>query len=132
MTDFSLYGSTRTLDTPAPTGLSAQVLGVSSISWNWNLVAGATAYNLYEATAPATLVISTPTAGFVETGLSTNTQYGLVVTAIVNSKESAQSPAVSSYTFAAIPGAPVPNSVDYTSFTVTWSTSANRTQPRMK
>ena len=64
----------------------------------------ADSYNLYEATAPLTLVLSTPTPGFVETGLSTNTPYGLTVTAVINFVESGRSPAVSSYTFAAAPG----------------------------
>jgi hypothetical protein len=122
---FSSTGSAVTLPVPIPTGLSANVMGTSSITWNWNTVPGASLYNLYEATAPAIPFISTPTPGFLETGLSTNTLYGMTVTDVINGVESPKSAPVSSYTFAAQPGQPGFTTVLYTSFTVTWPSNGN-------
>ena len=55
MTAFSSTASVVTLGVPIPTGLSGTALGVSSISWTWNTVVGASVCNLYESSNPATL-----------------------------------------------------------------------------
>jgi len=124
-TAFSTYGSTTTRPVPVPTGLSATVLGTSSITWTWGLVTGATSYNIYVASSPASPVASTTTLSWLETGLSTNTSYGLMVTAVVNAVESAKSPAVSTFTFAAAPGPLTFSGVASNQFTVTWLTNGN-------
>jgi hypothetical protein len=73
-----------------PSGFAGVALGVSSISWTWNAVPGATSYNVYSA-APMTLIMSLLTNSFTETGLTANTSYTRVTTAIVGAQESSPS-----------------------------------------
>jgi len=123
---FDAFVSKISAPTPPPTpptSLIGTALGISSISWNWNTVTGASAYNIYQATSTAPLIASTTTTNFIETGLSSNTAYGRVVTSIVNGLESPLSSAATTYTFAAAPGTPVFTNVFNTSFTVTWATN---------
>ena len=98
--------STQTLSDP-PTGLFGTALGVSSITWQWNSVVGASSYNLYMATSPTTLIanINSGTT-YNEVGLSTNVAYGRVVTAVNAGGESALSASATTYTFASIPTIP--------------------------
>ena len=93
ITTFSVIGSTRTLDVPPPTNLVGVALGVSSISWTWSTVTGAQSYNVYPASNPVLPLVNVSTSPWVELGLSTNTAYGVQVTAVVNGVESALSPA---------------------------------------
>src|SRR5207249_6815025 len=88
-TVFSQTGSTRTLDTPAPT-LSVYALGVSSIHWTWSTITGAQTYNLYYATGTLAAGGLTGTSTD-EVGLSTNVAYGRQLSAVVNGIESALS-----------------------------------------
>src|SRR5207244_3349043 len=99
--------------------------GVSSMTWAWGAVNGASAYKLYEASSPATVIYTGAASTFTEIGLSTNTAYGAQVTAIVSGVESPLSPSVTDYTMAAVPGQPSFSNVFYTSFTVTWATNNN-------
>jgi len=109
----------------SPTGFMGVAASTSSIVWSWNLVTGATGYNLYLSTSPATLLVSTPILSYVDTGLSTNTAYGLFVTAVGGGIESPFSPMATAYTFAVIPGTPTFSNVTASSFTVSWSTNTN-------
>jgi len=118
-------GSTVTLPTPAPLNFHGTALGVSSISWTWDAVSGASQYRIYQATSPSTLVGTSLTTSFVEIGLSTNTAYGRQVTAIVGGFESALSASATVYTLAAVPGQPIFSNVAFTSFTITWATNSN-------
>jgi hypothetical protein len=123
--DFVFVGSTATLLPPAPTGLAGTAQGVSSMTWAWGAVTGATAYKLYMATSPTTVVYTGAANTFTEINLSTNTAYGRQVSAIVSGVESPLSPSVTDYTMAAVPGQPAFSNVFYTSFTVTWATNGN-------
>ena len=117
--------STVTLNTPTPVGLAGTAVGVSSISWAWGGITGASAYTLYMATSPSTAVYTGLANSFIEMNLSTNTAYGRVVSATVNGVMSPLSAAVTTYTLAATPGQPQFSNVFYTSFTVTWATNGN-------
>jgi fibronectin type 3 domain-containing protein len=125
LTDFLGPVSTQTLSDP-PTNLKGTAQGVSSITWTWDSVTGASAYNLYIASSPATLIgtINSGTS-YDDVNLSTNTAYGRVVTAVNAGGQSALSNSATAYTLAAIPGQGVPSNVSYTSFTVTWSANQN-------
>src|SRR5439155_8876378 len=125
-TGFSLAGSTLTLPVPAPAIVNGTALGVSSISWTWSAVTGAQSYNVYSASSPTTALgsgLGAPT--FNETGLSTNTAYGIQVSAFVNGVESPLTPATTRYTQSAQPGAPSASNVGYSSFTITWGANHN-------
>jgi len=124
--NFTSIGSTRTAVTSTPTGLAGSPLGVSSITWTWNSVGGASSYSLYMATSPATLiaggiVIST----YTEIGLSTNTSYGRVVSAVVSGSTSSLSTGATTFTLAATPGVPNFTNILSSSFTVSWSSNTN-------
>ena len=116
--------STQTLSDP-PTGLVGMAMGVSSITWTWNPVVGASSYQLYIASSPSTLVGTSFSTSFDDLGLSTNTAYGRVVLAVNAGGSSALSASATTYTQAAVPGQPSFNTVGYSSFTVTWSTDTN-------
>ncbi|HVO32852.1 MAG TPA: fibronectin type III domain-containing protein, partial [Elusimicrobiota bacterium] len=124
VTAFSLVGWVKTLDVAVPSGLSGTALGISSISWTWNAAPGAGFYNLYAA-GSLTLVVSTPTPGYVETALGTNVDYSRVVTAVVNGLESALSPSTATFTLADQPGAAVFSDVGSTALTFTWAVNTN-------
>src|SRR5258708_36406584 len=82
--NFVTVPSTKTLATPTPGGLAGTAVGVSSITWAWGAVTGASDYRLYMATSPTTLVAATSGPNsYIETGLSTNTAYGRMVTAVI-------------------------------------------------
>jgi hypothetical protein len=108
---------------PAPVGTA---LGVSSISWTWSAVGGPTVgfYNLYRA-SDASLLTQTTTPFFVETVLSTNTAYGLFLTAVNNSGESPLSPQTTAFT---APAAPVNTQVAQlfkSSVIISWGINGN-------
>ncbi len=124
-TAFSVTGSTVTRGVPVPQNLTATALGVSSMSWTWTAIPQATSYRLYMATSPTTLVTTAASAAVDEVGLSTNTLYSRVVSAVISGVEGAVSASASAYTKAAVPSAPAISGVSYTSFTVTWSAGGN-------
>src|SRR5437762_1804794 len=97
--------STKTADVMTPTGLFGTAQGISSITWTWGSN-GADSYKLYMASSPTTVIYSGSNPFFPETGLSTNTAYGRMVTAVVSGIESPLSAAVTTYTNAAVPGQP--------------------------
>jgi hypothetical protein len=122
--NFSLIGSTITSGASAPTGLVVNAASLTSITWLWGTVSGATAYNLYNAGSPTTALYTGASANFVETGLSTNTAYTRAVTAVVGT-EGSLSPAVTGYTLAAAPGMPSFPMVGISSITLNWATNGN-------
>jgi len=110
---------------PAPTGLHNIAITFNSINWSWNLVGSATGYNIYSASSPTTLLGTIGTPPWIEMGLSTNTPYGIVVSAQGSGQSSPLSTSATFYTQANIPGMPVVSTIGSSSFTVTWSTGGN-------
>jgi mono/diheme cytochrome c family protein len=89
----------------APTGLMATG-GTKQVTLSWNLVAGATSYNLYWATASGvTIATGTKVAGvtspFIQTGLVDSTAYFFIVTAVNGTGESIASAEATATTAAA-------------------------------
>jgi hypothetical protein len=85
----------------APTGLTATAASSSQINLSWSAVAGATGYNVYRSTTsggPYTLVGSSATTSFSNTGLSCNTTYYYVVRATSGACESGNSTQASATT----------------------------------
>jgi len=111
--------------TDVVTGLTAYQVGSTSITWTWNPVPDATAYNVYQASSPTTLVANVAQSSFTETGLSINTLYGRVVAAVIGGTDHALCHATSSYTLTPPPGAPTFTDVAFTSATVSWSANGN-------
>ncbi|MCZ6690481.1 MAG: hypothetical protein O7H41_12845 [Planctomycetota bacterium] len=101
--------STETFAMPiaAPTGVSSTVTGGTEVSVDWNLVTGATSYNLYWATTMGvTKATGTPvssvTSPYLHTGLTSGVTYYYVVTAVTTVGSGAES--VESIEAAATPG----------------------------
>lgn len=113
------------VSTLAPAGLTGTGVGISSISWTWNLISGATGYSLFYATSTASLAGTATATPFFETNLSTNTGYGLIIRSLGPAFQSALSGAATGFTLAATPGIPVFTSVSSFSFVATWSTNTN-------
>jgi hypothetical protein len=68
----------------APTGVTATAAGANQINLSWTASSGATGYNVYRSTTsggPYTLVGSSATTSFSNTGLACNTGYFYVVRA---------------------------------------------------
>jgi len=110
---------------PAPTGLTGFSPTPTSINWSWSIVGGATQYNLYLASSTATLVVSTTTNAWSETGLSANIPVGLVVSALGGGQQSPLSASATTFTLANVPGVPVVNSVSSTTLAITWGPAGN-------
>lgn len=123
-TGFGGVVSTQTL--PGTLGPpSGTALGVSSISWTWANTAGPAvrSYDVYRASGGGLLGnVSAP--AFSDTGLSTNTAYGIRVVPVNESGPGALSPAATIYTLAAPPSAPAVTA-HISSITVNWSSNRN-------
>ena len=127
---FSAVGSTCTLAITTPTGLHGTALDVSDISWSWNPVAGASSYNVYPASNPTSPIANVVAPSWVEMNLSTNTAYGVQVTAIVGGLESALSNGVTVYTLAAVPTGSMLTAATAITAGLTWNANGNPTGTR--
>ena len=126
-TAFDAFVSTTT-QPPAP-GIpgtpTGAALGVSSISWNWTAAQFALSYQTQRAASGAVL-LSTPTLlSFFDTGLATNTAYGIRVAGVNASGLGTLSAPTTFYTLAAPPAGTAVNPVAATSATLSWSLNTN-------
>ncbi|OGS07846.1 MAG: hypothetical protein A2270_01755 [Elusimicrobia bacterium RIFOXYA12_FULL_51_18] len=126
--DFSAPVSTATM--PAipvqPSAPAGSALGVSSITWAWAAVGGASGYTVYPATSPASLIGAPVSALFIQTGLSKNTTYSIVAAGVNVSGEGPASPAAAAVaTLADIPSAVTASAVYATSATINWALNGN-------
>jgi hypothetical protein len=111
---------------PSPAGpLAAAVLGVSSISWTWTAVPDAQTYGLYRATDTASLIASTPTLAYVQTGLLPNRAYGAVYAGINLIGQGVLSAAATAYTWATPPAGTASSNVWSASATISWTLNNN-------
>ena len=107
---------------PVPTGVTATAVSQTQINVSWTASAGATSYNILRSTTsggPYTLVGTSATTSFSNTGLTCNTAYFYVVQAVVStctSASSAQATATTSacssnqvLTFSAAPALAIPD-----------------------
>ncbi|MFA5138909.1 MAG: hypothetical protein WC728_06710 [Elusimicrobiota bacterium] len=125
VTEFSAILTTPTLPGTVA-GLSTATVGVSSLAWAWVGTAGpaVSAYELRRASDGALIALTSGTA-FVETGLSTNSIYGLRVRALDAAGAGALSPAATSYTLAASPAGTTLSEVHPSSATLRWDARGN-------
>ncbi|MFH0982751.1 MAG: S-layer homology domain-containing protein [Planctomycetota bacterium] len=100
-TNTTYRGSTTSAEVNvSPTGLSATP-GDARVQLSWSAATGASGYNIYRSGVKVNSALVT-SASYLDNGLTNGATYSYQVTAIVNGRESAKSPAVS-----ATPGPPM-------------------------
>ena len=100
----------------APTGLAA-IAGDQVVALSWNASGGATSYHVKRGTVsggPYTQVAAPSVANYSDTGLTDNTKYFYVVTAVNSNGESGNSSEVSATPIAPLPGGGTSASVHVT------------------
>ena len=100
----------------APTGLAA-IAGDQVVALSWNASGGATSYHVKRGTVsggPYTQVAAPSVANFSDTGLTDNTKYFYVVTAVNSNGESGNSSEVSATPIVPLPGGGTSSSVHVT------------------
>lgn len=125
VTEFSAAASTATnVGLPRPITPVGTVLGVSSVTWTWGSQRQATGYNLFRAATNASLG-TTGAASLLETGLTTNTAYGLKVTGLNVNGESPLTAGATVHTLAAPPLLPSVTAVGFSSAAASWQANGN-------
>ena len=133
----ALQGTQQAQPPPAPTGLNA-VAGNGQVGLSWNAAPGATSYNVKRSTVsggPYTLIAGITTTSFTNTGLTNNTTFFYVVSALNANGESVNSAQVSATPRApTIP--PAPTGLSATAgngqVSLTWNASSGATSYRVK
>lgn len=124
-TAYTALGSTTTIALLAPSGLAAQVHGVSSVTWSWSNVAGETGFRVVgPGDANLSGDLAADTLSWLETGLSTNTAYQRRVVSLAGAAAST-STAVTAYTLAAPPTGLAATQVGVSSAVLSWSAAGN-------
>jgi hypothetical protein len=126
-------GFTVQVTTPRPTGLASSpvgtVLGISSITWNWDSgsITAADGYTIYSATDNVflTTVAFTTNASYTQTGMSPNTAASVMVTAYNMGGYGPLSKSVTYYTLAAAPRPLEITAASFETATLEWGRSGN-------
>jgi mono/diheme cytochrome c family protein len=120
-------GTTTTAGSTVPTEVNAALAGANQLEVSWQPVAGATSYNIYwSPQSGVTTTTGTKITGvsspYTLSGLTANTTYYYIVTAVTGSSESSPSSQASA-TALALPVAPAGTSATAsgTTVTVSWS-----------
>ena len=111
--------------TLAPAGLTAEPQSPTSIRWTWSALPTALRYDLYSSSSPTSLIGFSYSTVFLETGLSTNTPNGVYVVGVNLAGQGEVSVALDTFTYAAVPGAPVITASNDTSQAVSWNDRGN-------
>ncbi|MGD9642074.1 MAG: NosD domain-containing protein [Elusimicrobiales bacterium] len=106
-----------------PSGAAA---GWSAITWTWTSLANVDSYNVYYASAPGTLIGSTPGPTFSQEGLLPNATYSILVKGHNAAGEGPASfPSLPVLTLAAPPGGAALTAVHVTSASLAWALNGN-------
>jgi len=121
---YPYYIDLTAVSLPAPPAdFTATARGVSSVTWTWDSVAGASEYRFYPSTGGAAITLTSP--ALTQAQLSTNTAYGGRVSAVNAAGESALSAAVAVYTLAAPPVSQAAAWVGVSSAAANWAPNQN-------
>ncbi len=127
---FTAFDSTVSTATwpPAPGQPGTPVgtaLGVSSVSWSWSAAQYGQTYKVYPAADAASLIASPSALSYVQTGLSSNTAYGIVVAGLNPGGQGALSLPATTYTLAAPPAGTAVSGIWITSAAISWELNGN-------
>lgn len=107
-----------------PTDVQGTALGISSVTWSWVGLAWATSYKVYSAAAAQlTLLGSTTTVSFIQTGLSPNSLAAIRVSGVQGASEGPLS--VTTATAYSLAAPPTPSVTGVTSLTADLAWAAN-------
>jgi fibronectin type 3 domain-containing protein/regulation of enolase protein 1 (concanavalin A-like superfamily) len=118
---------------PAPNGLAGSAVSISQINLSWTVSPGAISYQIKRSITSGgpytTVATGVNVANYADTGLSADTTYYYVVSALNGSGESANSTQASATTLAAPPDAPaaVTAILGTNSVTLNWTASGGAT-----
>ncbi len=118
--------SVSTLTRTSVPGVSGVAVDQTSIRWNWIPSGSVINYKVYNSTS-GQVIATTPSNSYLDAGLGIDTPRSVMVSAVTPAGEGPLSPAATTYTLAAPPGAVVPPLVGLTtgSFTVQWAPNGN-------
>ncbi|MBI4656491.1 MAG: fibronectin type III domain-containing protein [Elusimicrobia bacterium] len=102
--------------------ISVTAIGISSITWTWDIVENAVGYHVYFADGSSVTVTNTE---YVLQGLFPNTQHNICVSAYNLYGESLPTCGSTVFTFAVVPGKPYFTSVSSHSFYAEWNALGN-------
>lgn len=110
----------------APTGFTGTAVSTYSILWSWtDASSNEDGFRVVSGTISISTDLAQGATNWLQTGLAANAAYGPYAAQAYNSSATANSSAVSRYTFAAVPGTPAFTTVYQSSVTVSWSASGN-------
>ncbi|MBI4667927.1 MAG: NHL repeat-containing protein [Elusimicrobia bacterium] len=118
-----IYNDQSSAPSSQPANAKGTALGISSITWSWDMVSGAS-YRILTSTS-GTVAVSLGTNTYTETNLSTNTAYTRLITAY--NDLGASSATITAYTLSTAPVnlAVSTGSVTHNSLTLAWDTNTN-------
>lgn len=111
----------------APTGMAGVALGVSSMNWTWNAVAGVDGYNVYNATT-GVFITTIPAVGspsFQQTSLDPNSTCAILVAGYTLSGDGPLANSPTSYTLSTTPASVQITSVTFSDLILSWSFNKN-------
>ncbi len=112
----------------APTGMTGTALGVSSMTWSWNVVGGAIdGYNVYNATTGVFLssIPATVTPTYIQTGLDPGATAAIIVGAYTLTGDGPLTNSPTSYTLSTTPVNVTIASVTFSDLLLFWGTNNN-------
>jgi phosphodiesterase/alkaline phosphatase D-like protein len=110
----------------APASFAGTVQSVSSVRWDWSLVAGADTYELQTSTGGVTATLSDPTSFYIETGLTSDTSSQVIrVQAFNQAGAGGTKTGTAVYSLAAAPSGGNYVSVSSYSANISWNENGN-------
>ncbi|MDP3542197.1 MAG: kelch repeat-containing protein [Elusimicrobiota bacterium] len=113
--------------TTAPSGIAGAALGVSSMSWTWNAIAGVDGYNVYNATSGVflTTIPATGSPTYLQTGLAPSATTSISIAAYTLTGDGPLTAGPTTYTVSTCPVNVTIASVTFSDLLLYWGFNGN-------